>query len=100
MNIKNKLKKIFKKRMKNCIRVGLNVVPCQECKKDSIAHTIRNHFDREYVDNHLLMKYDFENKKLLVSKKQFQYLLSLINTYEISNIYDMEFVEEIKLEDL
>lgn len=95
-----KLKNIFKKRKKGYIKLGVNVVDCKSCQKDSIAHTIRNHFDREYIDNHLLMKPDSKNKKILVSKKQFRYLMSLVNVTELLGTYDFEFIDEITLDDL
>lgn len=95
-----KIRNIFKKRKKGYIRLGLNVVDCSKCQKDSIAHTIRNHFDREYVDNRLLMKYDNKSEKVLVSKKQFRYLMSLVNVTELLGTYDFEFIDEIKLDDL
>ena len=92
---KRKSKKKFKKKLENKIKLGLCIQNCDECKQDSIAHEIKHHFERNYVQNSLFMKY--ENGKLLISKKQFNHLIRLCNSIETTNEYDLEFIDEIKI---
>lgn len=92
---KRKSKKKFKKKLENKIKFGLCIQNCDECKQDSIAHEIKHHFERDYVQNSLFMKY--ENGKLLISKKQFIHLIRLCNSIETTNEYDLEFIDEIKI---
>lgn len=92
---KRKLKKKFKKKIENKVKLGLCIQNCDECKQDSIAHEIKHHFERDYVQNSLFMKY--ENGKLLISKKQFNHLIRLCNSIETTNEYDLEFIDEIKI---
>lgn len=92
---KRKSKKKFKKKLENKIKFGLCIQNCDECKQDSIAHEIKHHFERNYVQNSLFMKY--ENGKLLISKKQFNHLIRLCNSIETTNEYDLEFIDEIKI---
>ena len=92
---KRKSKKKFKKKLENKIKLGLCIQNCDECKQDSIAHEIKHHFEKDYVQNSLFMKY--ENGKLLISKKQFNHLIRLCNSIETTNEYDLEFIDEIKI---
>lgn len=92
---KRKSKKKFKKKLENKIKFGLCIQNCDECKQDSIAHEIKHHFERDYVQNSLFMKY--ENGKLLISKKRFNHLIRLCNSIETTNEYDLEFIDEIKI---
>lgn len=92
---KRKTKKKFKKKLENKIKLGLCIQNCDECKQDSIAHEIKHHFEKDYVQNSLFMKY--ENGKLLISKKQFNHLIRLCNSIETTNEYDLEFIDEIKI---
>ena len=94
---KRSRKKRFKKDIQSYVKMGVCVQDCNKCKQDSIAHEIKHHFEREYVQNLLLFKYDINTNKMLVSKKQLNHLIRLCNTMEIRNDYDFEFVEEIKL---
>ena len=91
---KRKSKKKFKKKLENKVKLGLCIQNCDECKQDSIAHEIKHHFEKNYVQNSLFMKY--ENGKLLISKKQFNHLLRLCNSIETTNEYNLEFIDEIK----
>ncbi len=94
-----KNKKRFKKKINNkfvdIIKLGVCVQDCDYCRKDSIAHEIKHHFERDYIQNSLFMKY--ENGKLLISKKQFNHLIRLCNSIETVNDYDLEFVDEIEI---
>ena len=92
---KRKSKKKFKKNIENKVKLGLCIQECNNCRQDSIAHEIKHHFERDYIQNTLLMKY--ENGKLLISKKQFNHLIRLCNSNETVNDYNLEFVDEIKI---
>lgn len=96
MNKRNR-KKQFKKSMQSYFKMGICVQDCNKCKQDSLAYEIKHHFEREYVQNLLLFKYDVNTNKMKVSKKQLNHLIRLCNTMEIRNDYDFEFVEEIKI---
>jgi hypothetical protein len=63
-------------------------------RQDSVAYRIKEHFDASNMLNPLLMKYD--NGKLLISKKQFKHLLELVNSVNVSEDYELEFVDELK----
>lgn len=90
-----KIKKMLKKTTKSRINLGVCIHDCEKCKQDSIAHEIKHHFEKEFVENRLLMRW--ENGKLLVSKKQFNHLLRLCNPVETRNDYDFEFIDEINI---
>ena len=68
MNKRNR-KKQFKKSMQSYFKMGICVQDCNKCKQDSLAHEIKHHFEREYVQNLLLFKYDVNTNKMKVSKK-------------------------------
>mgnify|MGYP003295716489 CR=1 FL=1 len=70
---------------------------CANCKEDSIAHKIKAYFECRTIQNEMLFNWDDKNKKLLVSKFQLMYLLSLCNDIEIANDYDMELVDKIDI---
>ena len=78
-------------------RLALKADLSKELKEDSIAHKIKNYFELGTYQNSMLFKYDEESKKLLVSKAQLEYLLSLCNDAECQANYDMEIVDEIKI---
>lgn len=92
-----KKKKQFKRRIAERVKFGINVEDCKNCKADSIAHKIKSYFDQETITNRMLFKYDSEQKKVLVSKRQLIYLLSLCNDVEQLKDYDMEIVDNIDI---
>lgn len=92
-----KNKKQFQRRIADKVKFGIDVKDCKKCKEDSIAHKIKSYFDQENITNHMLFKYDKDRKKLLVSKHQLIYLLSLCNDIEILKDYDMEIVDKIDI---
>lgn len=94
---KRKTKKKFKTDLKNSIKVGVSLTQCDKCKQDSIAHKIKSYFEHRTITNMMLFKWDDTGKKLLVSRKQLIYLLSLCNDIEILQNYDMEIVDEINI---
>lgn len=63
-------------------------------RQDSIAYRIKEHFTPGNVLNFIFMKCD--NGKILVSKKQFKHLLELSNSVNVSEDYELEFVDELK----
>lgn len=67
---------------------------CDKCQEDSIAYRIKEHFTPGNVLNFIFMKCD--NGKILVSKKQFKHLLELSNSVNVSEDYELEFVDELK----
>lgn len=94
---KRKKKKKFKKEIKSGIKVGMSLTQCDKCKQDSIAHKIKSYFELETITNCMLFKYDGEREKVLVSKRQLIYLLSLCNDIEQLKDYDMEIVDNIDI---
>ena len=64
-----------------------------ELKKDSIAHLIKSFFELDTIENRMLFKWDEKNKKILISKRHIIYLLSLCNSIETLQNYDMEIVD-------
>lgn len=93
MNKRNKIKQQKEKSAMFALKIDLS----KELREDSIAHKIKNYFELGTYQNSMLFKYDEENKKLLVSKKQLMYLASLCNDTECQTDYDMEIVDEIKV---
>lgn len=91
--------------LENCeFEIANNVTPetvninsgirfCDKCQEDSIAYRIKEHFTPGNVLNFIFMKYD--NGKLLISKKQFKHLLELVNSVNVSEDYELEFVDEL-----
>lgn len=94
---KKKFSNNIKRSIQNHVKIGICLQNCDECKQDSIAHEIKHHFELNYIENGMLMRFDKETKKVLVSKKQFMHLLRLCNVVECLHEYDFEFIDEIKL---
>lgn len=92
-----KSKKRFQRGIAERVKMGINVEDCKKCKADSIAHKIKSYFDSGTITNHMLFKWDKERNKLLVSKHQLIYLLSLCNDIENLRDYDMEIVDKIDI---
>ena len=90
-------RRIEKKKWRNAVKVGLSITQCDRCKSDSIAHKIKSYFDSDTITNHMLFKWDKERNKLLVSKHQLIYLLSLCNDIENLRDYEMEIVDKIDI---
>lgn len=92
-----KRKKKFKKDIKSGLKIGMSLIQCDKCKQDSIAHKIKSYFEVNTITNRMLFKYDYECEKVLVSKRQLIYLLSLCNDIEQLKDYDMEIVDNIDI---
>lgn len=91
---KKKFSNSLKKQVDKCVKIGVSLQCCEECKQDSIAHEIKSYFEIDNINQRLLFKYDHEKEKLLISKKVLHHLLTLCNSVEITKNYDMELVEE------
>lgn len=83
-----------KKEKRDWIKFYYKIDIANEIKDDSIAHKIKSYFEIDTLQNRLLFKYDFDRKKLLISKKHIMYLLSLCNDIETLTDYDMEIVDK------
>jgi hypothetical protein len=94
---KRKRKKKFKKEVKSGIKIGMSLTQCDKCKQDSIAHKIKSYFEIDTITYRMLFKYDSERKKVLVSKRQLIYLMSLCNDVEQLQDYNMEIVDNIDI---
>ncbi len=85
----------FKKKKSTSLEIGVNVHDCAECMRDSIAHEIKAHFDPMCVQSNLLIKWDKDKQKMLVSKTQLNHLIQLMTPN--GKTYDFEFIDTLYL---
>ncbi len=79
------------------IKIGCEIKDCKQCKEDSVAHKIKSFFDTNNIESKLLFKWDKETKKVLISKKALMHLLTICNSFELTQDYDMEVVDRNEL---